>query len=146
MTRINADLDPIKLTDQHLMAEYREMPMVISSLRRSLRTQSVDKVLKKIPKEFTLNSGHVLFFYDKLGFLQYRYEKLRKELKNRNFNIDDSRKLDFNGIPMRFINFWKSDERAEQIILERIRQKINMKPSWYKYYSKPLKENTNDII
>lgn len=138
MTRINADLDPIKLTDQHLMAEYREMPMVISSLRRSLRTQSVDKVLKKIPKEFTLNSGHVLFFYDKLGFLQYRYEKLRKELKNRNFNIDDSRKLDFNGIPMRFINSWNSDERAEHIILERIQQKINMKPSWYKYYGKSL--------
>lgn len=74
MTRINANLDSTILTDQHLMAEYRELPMVISSLRRSLKTQSVNKVLKRIPKQFTLNKGHCLFFYNKLGFLGYRYE------------------------------------------------------------------------
>ncbi|AGE53512.1 endonuclease V [Acanthocystis turfacea Chlorella virus GM0701.1] len=33
------------------------MKMVPKALARSLRTQSVDKVAKKIPAKFTLNTG-----------------------------------------------------------------------------------------
>ena len=67
MTRINSNIDPKKLTDQHLMAEYRELPMVPAALRKSLRTQSVKTILSKIPKRYKLNSGHVLFFVDKFS-------------------------------------------------------------------------------
>jgi len=85
MTRINSDIDPKQLMDQHLMAEYRELPMVLSSLRRSLRTQSEREILKKIPPRFTLNKGHVLFFYNKLTFLKDRYTRIVDELLNRGY-------------------------------------------------------------
>jgi len=56
MTRVN--LVPVQeLADQHLMAEFRELKMIPKALARSLRTQTREKVMKKIPKEFTLNKG-----------------------------------------------------------------------------------------
>ena len=67
MTRINI-IEPNELTDQHLIAEYREIFMVGGSLRRTLNSKSGYQV-SKIPKKFTLNSGHVYFFYNKGNYL-----------------------------------------------------------------------------
>ena len=63
MTRIN--IVPVKeLMDQHLIAEYREITMVPASLSRTLASKKgLD--YSKIPKNYTLNRGHVYFFYDK---------------------------------------------------------------------------------
>jgi len=56
MTRIN--LVPVgELANQHAMAEWREIKMIPRSLARSLKTQSIEKILNKIPKEFCLNTG-----------------------------------------------------------------------------------------
>ena len=64
MTRINL-VNPKELTDQHLVAEYREIFMVGSSLQRSMKSKSWNKTINNIPKEFTLNKGHVTFLYNK---------------------------------------------------------------------------------
>ena len=40
MTRINADLLPAVLTDQHLFAEYREMRRIPKNLLKSLAGKS----------------------------------------------------------------------------------------------------------
>lgn len=64
MTRINL-VPPSELTDQHLFAEFREIKMVPKALARSLKGRRPRGVLEAIPKEFTLNTGHVMFFYDK---------------------------------------------------------------------------------
>ncbi len=64
MTRINV-IDPIDLTDQHLMAEYRELPMIMGSLRRSLKSK---KGLPKITPKYTLNAGHVTFSTTQANF------------------------------------------------------------------------------
>jgi deoxyribonuclease (pyrimidine dimer) len=139
MTRINADLDPYKLLDAHCIAEYRELPMVFASLRRSLRTKSKQDVLKSIPKNFTLNAGHVKFFYDKLLFLQERYEKLRVELKLRNFKLDDSRSYDLSDIPIEFrTNGYLMSGVDSEIIRERLITRFMAKPTWYRYYGKPI--------
>lgn len=138
MTRINSDIDPKQLMDQHLMAEYRELPMVIASLKRSLKTQSEREVLKKIPPKFTLNKGHVLFFYNKLSFLKDRYAKLVDELLNRGYNLDHTRTLDFNNIPATFFNNWTATPTDNAVLEQRIREKIAMKPTWYKYYGKSI--------
>ena len=61
MTRINL-VPPEELSDQHLVAEYREIFMVGSSLQRSLGSPNWEKTKKSIPKQFTLNKGHVKFF------------------------------------------------------------------------------------
>jgi deoxyribonuclease (pyrimidine dimer) len=138
MTRINSNVDPKQLMDQHLMAEYRELPMVLASLRRSLKTQSEREVLKKIPPKFTLNKGHVLFFYNKLTFLRNRYDRLVSELHNRGYNLDQGRVLDLNGIPSTFFNDWSATPADDAVLEQRIKEKIAMKPSWYKYYGKSV--------
>jgi len=48
LTRINI-VEPSELTDQHLVAEYREIFMVGSSLQRSLKSKSWD--IKSIPQD-----------------------------------------------------------------------------------------------
>jgi deoxyribonuclease (pyrimidine dimer) len=65
MTRIN--IIPVEeLMDQHLIAEYREITMAPVILARTLSSKTgLD--YKKISKSYTLNKGHVYFFYDK-GF------------------------------------------------------------------------------
>lgn len=138
MTRINSNVDPKQLMDQHLMAEYRELPMVLASLRRSLKTQSEREVLKKIPPKFTLNKGHVLFFYNKITFLRNRYDRLVNELHNRGYNLDQGRVLDLNGIPSTFFNDWSATPADDAVLEQRIKEKIAMKPSWYKYYGKSV--------
>lgn len=43
--------------------------------------------MKGQPTQFTLGTGHVKFFYDKIGYLKSRYESIYLECKNRGFNI-----------------------------------------------------------
>ena len=79
MTRINI-VEPSELTDQHLIAEYREIFMIAGSLKRTLMSKTgYDK--SKVPKKYTLNKGHVYFFYNKGKYLNNRYQKLILELE-----------------------------------------------------------------
>ena len=71
MTRINI-VPTEELADQHLVAEYREMFMVGSALQRSLKSPNWEKNKKTWPTRFTLNSGHVKFFYNKGLYLHKR--------------------------------------------------------------------------
>lgn len=84
MTRINASINPAALCDQHLLAEYRELPRVIALAKN----WAVTKEPKKLPEKFTLGTGHVLFFYDKLFFLYNRYVEIGHELMERRVKID----------------------------------------------------------
>ena len=65
MTRINL-VPPSELTDQHLIAEYREIFMVAGSLRRTLISNSGYNE-SKVPKKYTLNKEL------KLDLLQPKY-------------------------------------------------------------------------
>jgi deoxyribonuclease (pyrimidine dimer) len=137
MTRVN--LVPVsELANQHVMAEWRELKMIPKALARSLKTQSREKILKKIPKEFTLNTGHVMFFYDKGEYLRRRYEELTEELINRGYNINRDAKFDPDDVMFdpQWNGDYKPDERALTIIRERIAEKIAMKPEFYRWSSK----------
>ena len=74
MTRINI-INPLELYDQHLIAEYREILMIASSLKRTLASKSGYKE-SKVPKRYTLNKGHVYFFYNKGLYLHKRYDSI----------------------------------------------------------------------
>ena len=132
MTRINSDLDPKVLKRAHLLAELREITMVPASLRRSLRTIPAEKVKKSIPSSFTLNQGHVKFFYDKLGFLQKRFSKLADEMERRGYTPDRSRISAFDGFDPMWYNDWQSTSEADKIVLDRIALRISQKPHLYK--------------
>jgi len=132
MTRINSDLDPKTLKRAHLIAEYREITMVPGSLRRSLRTKSKADVLKSIPKKFTLNAGHVTFFYDKQLFLKTRFMRLCQEMDRRGYKFDHMRGVAFSGFDNEFYNNWNSTPSDDTIVRERIALRISQKPHLYK--------------
>ncbi|MEC9108270.1 MAG: pyrimidine dimer DNA glycosylase/endonuclease V [Bacteroidota bacterium] len=131
MTRINI-ISPSELTDQHLIAEYREIFMVAGSLKRTLISKS-GFVESKVPKNFTLNNGHVYFFYNKGKYLYKRYNLIIKEMKSRGFNPDENRVFPKDIFIMNnLFNDWEPNQSDIKIIRKRINEKIAMKPSWYR--------------
>jgi len=131
MTRINADLDPRLLHRRHLVAELREITMVPAALRRSLRTKSEQDVLKSIPSSFTLGSGHVKFFFNKMLFLKLRFFRLCKEMQNRGYAPDWSRVKAFDNFSVLFYNDWVGSEVDRDIVLQRIEMRKQEKPHLY---------------
>ena len=140
MTRIN--LVPVQdLADQHLFAEWREIKMVPAALRRSLKTRKIGDILAGIPLRYTLNKGHVTFFFNKMKFLTERYELLTEELVNREYNInaDPDFRIFCGDLPHEFNKIdWQPDNKEIAINVERILLRISEKPDWYKYYSEKL--------
>ena len=143
MTRINADLDPQYLTDQVLMAEYRELPMVYASLRRSLNAVNgdVNKLKKKIPQQFTLNKGHVTFFYDKLGFLSARYQRLINELTARGYDLDKTRQYSISEFDIQLCNSYQMTSVDKQVIVDRLLVRFDKRAGWYKFKRKEITKN-----
>ena len=72
MTRINAGIPPKVLTDQHLLAEHREIKRLPAVFAKNLKPTG-------IPKQFTLGTGHVKFFLDKGKYTLKRYKLLYAE-------------------------------------------------------------------
>ena len=88
-------------------------------------------VLSSIPKQFTLNAGHVKFFYNKLTFLKKRFNRLACEMENRGYTPDRSRIVAFDGFDPEFYNDWISTKIDDDIIHERIQLRISEKPHLY---------------
>ena len=122
--------------DQHLIAEYREITMVPAALKRSLKTKPWTHVKTKIPKAFTLNAGHVSFFYDKLGYLLARFDDLHKEMIRRGFKSNATRFVDsLELIPddLQCLGFeWTPSNHDLDVVRERIALRISQKPGWYR--------------
>jgi len=142
MTRINADLHPSVLLDAHLFAEHRELPRMFTLLRQNLSSKTRNEILKSIPSSFTLNTGHMKFFLDKMLFLQKRHIALTEELKQRGYNLSNQEEICIDEFPTEFKNDWKMNASDKQIIIQRIMEKYDMKPNWYKYMGEPIDRNT----
>ncbi len=81
MTRIN--LIPVEeLSDQHLMAEYRELPRIVNGVIEGKFKPS------NVPEHYILGTGHVKFFTNKILFLAARYRLLFAELQYREFKLN----------------------------------------------------------
>ena len=132
MTRIN--IVPTKeLADQHLVAEYRELFMVGSALARTLKSPNRDKSLSSIPEKFTLNTGHVKFFYNKGRYLHKRYDELVEEMKRRGMNPDPDRVFKRDQWPDELYQDWQPDDQELAIVRQRIQERIDAKPDWYRW-------------
>jgi len=133
MTRINL-VRPEDLADQHLFAEWRESKMIVPAALRSLKAGTATK---DISSKYTLNSGHVKFFFDKLHFVRRRYVALGYELKNRNYDIkpfefgNDDYYHVYDRIPQ---HRWEPSKDEIKINIERIAQRLSERPNWYRYY------------
>ena len=131
MTRINI-IPPTELTDQHLIAEYREITMVPGSLKRTLNSKAGFKY-NRVSKRYTLNTGHVYFFYNKGKYLNKRYNELVEEMKFRGFNPDPKRKFPKEVFPEELYNDWMPTLEEQTIVRQRISEKIKMRPNWYRH-------------
>lgn len=83
MTRINV-VHPWELANQHLLAEYRELPRVFNLVRNQQDKGNKPSDLN-IPSEYALGKGHVTFFYDKLLYLKNRQERIIQEMIARGY-------------------------------------------------------------
>lgn len=130
MTRINL-IAPKDLTDQHLLAEYRELPRIFWAIRNKL----LEKKEIKIWKQYKMWTWHVIFFYNKLWFLEKRYKEIVKECQKRSFNISFT-DLDLSDIPIKYKNDFTPSINDLNVSLWRIKEKLNQKKWFYRVYWK----------
>lgn len=134
MTRINSNVSPNLLIDNHLLAEYHEITRLTSI--------NFNKT-HQIPKTFRLGTGHVKFFYDKQLFLHKRYESLREELICRGFVLKTDLSYKWEQIKKEFPTFYndyeftKDETELSLIRLTRSLLKIHKK-SKLRYIKKEL--------
>ena len=126
MVRINL-INPKYLADQHLVAEYVEILMLLGYVKKH---PILDE--KKVPKKYCLGKGHMIFFKNKLMYLKKRHELLKKEMKKRRFATE--KKIVLSKFPRKLINDWKPLKTDKDIIKKRISWKIMKKPNYYRYY------------
>lgn len=138
MTRINSAIDPKNLTDEHLMAEHRELERIPNAVIRQALSSGLEP--NKVEK-FTLGKGHVLFFYDKLAFLYRRYVDIHKECHLRGIrvlNFSDSF-MDAKNLAPSCWNDYTPTFEEHGILVEHIAQRIMGSPkSCFRYYGRVL--------
>ena len=110
MTRINT-IEPELLTDQHLIAEWRELPRVFALARPA----------PDAPKAYTLGTGHVRFFFERTGYLSRRQAALIAECLSRGFAI----RYTTAPAPVPGLDGdWEPDALAIEVNRERLREKL----------------------
>lgn len=119
MTRINL-IPPADLTDQHLLAERRELPRIFGlAAPKSPR-----------PAGYVLGAGHVTWFYPLTRWLSQRQAALIAECLDRGFNL--TRRDPPAPIPGRDGD-WTPDADAIATNLGRLRARLHERPGWYRY-------------
>lgn len=128
MTRINCGIPVEELVNKHLFAELREMKRIPNCIIRG-RFKLVGQ-----PKEFTLGTGHVKFFYDKLLYLKNRNDALYKECLRRGINAPDYTESYLAAIKKfpKLANDYAPSNKDRSIIRERIKERLKGKN--YKSY------------
>jgi deoxyribonuclease (pyrimidine dimer) len=123
MTRINC-VPPSELCTKHLVSEYHELPRVFGLVRRLLE-KGRDPADVGAPEAYTLGTGHVKFFYTRLGWCLERqadliFEMLSRGLKPR---LEDVRSL-AKGLPKRVLGGWEPTPEALELNRARLKERL----------------------
>jgi deoxyribonuclease (pyrimidine dimer) len=123
MTRINL-VPPEELHRKHLIAEYHELPRIFSYVRIQL-AKGVDPATIKAPSEYTLGTGHMKFFYTRLGFLLERQAELIIEMTRRKIKVrfDDLKGL-AEGIPEHLFGNYEPTPEALALNRQRLAERL----------------------
>lgn len=124
------------LADQHLRAEWVEMLMLPAYLKRSIKSKNGLVLYER--SEYTLNSGHARFFYNKLAYVEKRYKEIEIEMNKRGFKTNPT--LNLSEFPKVLYNDWIPTEADMINNLNRILTRIYEKPLWYTFYGKVFPE------
>ena len=121
MTRIN--VVPVEeLCDQHLLAEWRELP------RMRAYAEKTSAKASEIPLRYTLGEGHMKFFLDKGVFLEQRHAKLTEELLRRGFNLMNTNRFEMSAKYGK--KAYVPDLESLSINRARILERTPAKPRW----------------
>lgn len=123
MTRINV-VPTAELTTKHLVAEYREITRLPKNLRQSL-SRSKPFSMSEIPSTYVLGTGHVKFFYDKMLFLQRRFDNLVSEMLKRGYNPTYRDSSIFVPEDKKFYNNYIPTEEAMKLNRQRISDRLS---------------------
>jgi deoxyribonuclease (pyrimidine dimer) len=132
MVRVNI-IKPKKLLDQHLIAEWNEIQMLLGTIVKypNIRT---------IVPDFKLGRGHINFFKDKALYLMRRLQSIREEMLSRGYEpsktITEIGDFYIPKIPEVHLQNWHPTVRDFEIIKERLIEKHSQKPDWYTYYGR----------
>ena len=132
MTRINCAIPVEYLTDEHLLAEHREIARLPWNVSEAIRSGSIKN---KVPSKFTLNSGHVLFFVNKNKFTLNRYKEIREECKKRGFNVSDCESNWNTNDCSQYMGDYTPTQEDKDILIERIELRIKESPKKYWHYN-----------
>jgi hypothetical protein len=143
MTRINSAIPVQHLTDEHLLAEHREIKRLPYCLERSLKSRSK----RRMPSEFCLGTGHVLFFLDKMKFVSRRYKELYAECCKRGFTVTDY-SSNFERISLEYLNDYEPTNNERELLIKRITERQNNSPksSWHYCGKKITKEEAIEML
>lgn len=126
MTRINV-IDPCELTDEHVRAEYREIHRIFGAVERYIAKGTRPKLY---PPAYTMGPGHVSFFCYRTGYVSERQRRIIAECLERGFDIQHREARP----PIAGWNRpYTPDDRDREINLVRLREKLALRPNWYKY-------------
>lgn len=117
MTRINT-IDPRVLLDQHLFAEYRELPRAVHTAK---------PYRKDIPPSYRMGKGHVLFFADKTEWLVNRHRALVEELVLRGYKLSNVAPL-----VAKESTAWCPSATDHTTNLARLQDRLDARPGWYR--------------
>lgn len=135
MTRVNFGISVRCLTDEHLLAEHREIKRIPGAYLTALRSGSISRV----PKKFCLGAGHVLFFINKPRYTLRRYMQIYRECLRRGFDVQ-SYETNWDcyseGAKSKTVRATDAD-RA--MLIARISERIKSSPKrTFHYYGTPL--------
>jgi deoxyribonuclease (pyrimidine dimer) len=128
MTRINSGISVKRLTDEHLLAEHREIKRLPACLKKSIDS---GKPIN-IPQTFRLGKGHVKFFFDKMLFIKKRYKEIYEECLARGFTLTDF-SSNFDTVPLQYLNDYTPTKEETVLLEKRIKERFfsSKKKQWH---------------
>lgn len=121
MTRVNV-IPVQELSDQWLVAEYRELPRCLKG----------NISIKDAPTHYVLGKGHMKWDRKYALYTSNRMKELLEEMKHRDFKPNFSSDLSMY-ISKDMKNDYKPDLKDLAINKERLIEKYNKKPNFYRW-------------
>ncbi len=129
MTRINASIRPAELSNAHLLAEIRELPRILNTVK------SGKAKIENKTDVFKLGTNHTTFFYGRLKYLVNRHKGLVSEAEIRGFNIMDYSES-YKNIPPHLFNDWQETKESRQLLKERINLRLTESKQVIRFYNR----------
>jgi hypothetical protein len=113
MARINVAVNPMYLSDQHLVAESVEITMITGGLRMHNY-----KIKGEVPARFPMGKGHINFFKNKLLYLSTRLTEVNTEMIRRGFKPGTH--INLAEFPEELHGAWNPDWTDTRLIRDRV--------------------------